>query len=148
MTNKNQGSKGNMTLRNAIIDELRTNNVNISQLMALVSTRDAQFRGISTPAYRTIVFALEKEGLIKRETTDGITRFTWANKDVMDQLATRFNKAGEPTTKQIAETIETLRDLLFREYGTDYSFAINAKGAVLAASNAADRIIHACTKES
>jgi hypothetical protein len=47
----------------------------------------------------------------------------------------RYNKAGFPTTKAIAFTIEKLRDLLFRQYGADYRFAVMGKGQMLAASH-------------
>lgn len=58
-------------------------------------------------------------------------------------MADRFNKAGAPTCKAVAEAIETLRDALFREYGCDYAFAVVAHGEVLGASNKENGIIHA-----
>lgn len=47
----------------------------------------------------------------------------------------RYNKAGKPTTQELAESIETLRDLLFRHFGTNYSFTISGDGYVLAAAH-------------
>lgn len=57
----------------------------------------------------------------------------------------RYNKAGDPTTQEIAEAIERLRDLLFREYGTDFSFSVHGKDQLLAATYL-DTTIHACMR--
>jgi len=60
----------------------------------------------------------------------------------------RYNKAGTPTTLEVAEAIETLRNALFREYGCDYSFAVVGRGYVLGASNKVDGVIHAVTSDT
>ncbi|MGN6105429.1 MAG: hypothetical protein ACTHU0_10020 [Kofleriaceae bacterium] len=57
----------------------------------------------------------------------------------------RYNKAGKPTTVAVAEAIERMRDVLFREYGMDFAFSVVARGAVLAAADTQNRIIHAVT---
>jgi hypothetical protein len=62
-------------------------------------------------------------------------------------MGDRFNKAGTPTSKPVAEAIEALRDALFREYGEDYAFAVCGKGHVLGASHFPNTVIHAVIKE-
>ena len=57
-------------------------------------------------------------------------------------------RAGEPTTREIAEAIERLRDLLFRSYGPDYSFLVVGRGAILGGSTAPGGIVEAVTRES
>ena len=47
---------------------------------------------------------------------------------------TMFHKAGEPVPLAVATAIESLRDVLFREYGTDYAFSVVARGACIGAS--------------
>lgn len=59
----------------------------------------------------------------------------------------RYNKAGRPTSRSVAEAIEALRDALFREYGCDYVFAVMGNGHVLGASNKENGIIHAVIEE-
>jgi hypothetical protein len=47
----------------------------------------------------------------------------------------RYSKAGKPTSLELAEAIETLRDLLFRQFGVNYSFTVSGDGYVLGASH-------------
>lgn len=47
----------------------------------------------------------------------------------------KYNKAGKPTSKELASAIETVRDLLFREFGEKYSFTISGDGYVLASQH-------------
>lgn len=47
----------------------------------------------------------------------------------------RKNLVAHPTTKEIACAIETMRDLLRYEYGSDFSFSVAGNGYTLAASN-------------
>jgi len=46
-------------------------------------------------------------------------------------------RPGHPTTRPVAEAIESLRNALFREYGIDYAFSIVGRGYLIGASNAA-----------
>ncbi len=56
-------------------------------------------------------------------------------------------RPGHPTTQPIAETIETLRNLLFHEYGTNYAFSVAAQGRLLGASDTGNGIIEAVTRK-
>lgn len=70
------------TLEAALINLFRNGgNMNISQTTAQLHT-DAAFRGYSTVQVKRTVLKLEKERILKRETTDGITRFSWRKKAV------------------------------------------------------------------
>lgn len=60
----------------------------------------------------------------------------------------RFNKAGEPTTRIVAEAIEKMRGVLFHEYGVDFVFAVSAKNALIASSSdRCARVVHAVVRE-
>ena len=66
-------------LETAIINLFRVsrNVVNISQLTAQL-VQEPAFRDVGTTQVRSVVFRLEKDGMLKRETdTVGVTRFSW-----------------------------------------------------------------------
>ncbi len=47
----------------------------------------------------------------------------------------KYPRAEQPTSREIAETIERLRNLLFFEYGADnYVFTVAANGVTLASA--------------
>ena len=62
-------------------------------------------------------------------------------------MSHRYSKAGEPTTLAVATAIESLRDALFREFGTEYAFSVLGRGAPLGAA-LPDTTIHAVIRES
>ncbi len=45
-----------------------------------------------------------------------------------------MSRPGHPTSLAVAQCIETLRNALFTEYGTDYEFHVSGKGYLLASS--------------
>lgn len=59
----------------------------------------------------------------------------------------RYNKAGHPTSVEIAVLIEQLRDALFREYGLDYAFFVAAERGVVAAAYG-DCTVHAVIRDT
>ena len=63
------------TLESVILRLMRAGHVvNLSQLTALVQSEG---RDVGTQAVRLVVFRLERAGVLRRESADGLTRFRW-----------------------------------------------------------------------
>lgn len=67
------------TLESVIVRLMRAGHVvNLSQLTALILSEG---RDVGTQAVRLVVFRLEREGVLRRESAGGLTRFRWTGVD-------------------------------------------------------------------